>query len=173
MPSFFDPMIGVSREPERDPDPVNVVAPVALRPRVPHPHVTVANLDIPDDTRRAFGHLLDKMADKPLPFPAGWRVMVLQYVRPERTAGGLILSDKTLQEDKWQGRVGLVLALGPGCWSDENKYPEGRWAEVGDVIMWPRLEATSTPMEFHGCTLAFLNDDAVVAYNVDPEQGIR
>lgn len=41
------------------------------------------------------------------------RVLVATYIRPEKTSGGIIRPDATREEDKWQGKAGLVLAKGP------------------------------------------------------------
>jgi co-chaperonin GroES (HSP10) len=41
------------------------------------------------------------------------RVLVATYHRPEKTTGGIILVDDTLNEEKWQGKTGLVLKVGP------------------------------------------------------------
>ena len=37
------------------------------------------------------------------------QVMVAIYVRPEKTASGLFLAAQTRDEDKWQGKTGLVI----------------------------------------------------------------
>lgn len=43
------------------------------------------------------------------------RVLVATYIRPEKTSGGIIRPDATREEDKWQGKAGLVLAVGPSA----------------------------------------------------------
>lgn len=75
----------------------------------------------------------------------GARVLVGTYVRPEKTAGGIILTDKSRDEDKYQGKVGLVLKMGPLAFTedDTHKFPDkpkvGDWVlfRVGDT--WPLL----------------------------------
>jgi len=37
------------------------------------------------------------------------KVLVALYVRPAKTKGGIWLSDKTVEEDRYQGTVGLVI----------------------------------------------------------------
>jgi hypothetical protein len=37
------------------------------------------------------------------------------YRRPEKTAGGIILTHGNLKEDEYQGKVGLVLNIGSAC----------------------------------------------------------
>lgn len=81
--------------------------------------------------------------EQQFPEPTGWHVLCLMYVRPERTKGGIILTHDTRREDVTQGRVGLVLQLGPEAFSDQEKFPEGPWCEVGEFVGWPALESTT------------------------------
>lgn len=63
------------------------------------------------------------------------RILVAVYVRPEKTAGGLFLPDKTRQEDVWQGKVGLVLAKGPQAFKDDATVSfAGQNVEPGDWV---------------------------------------
>ena len=41
------------------------------------------------------------------------QVLVAVYKRPEETAGGIIMTSQTRDEDHYQSKVGLVLAIGP------------------------------------------------------------
>lgn len=47
------------------------------------------------------------------------QVLVAIYVRPARTKSGLYLPDQTVDEDKYQGKVGLVVAKGPSAFDPE------------------------------------------------------
>lgn len=51
-------------------------------------------------------------------------VLVATYIRPEKTSGGLYLPDSAKEEDIYQGKVGLVLKLGPTAFVDqeENRF---------------------------------------------------
>ncbi len=42
-------------------------------------------------------------------------VLIATYLRPETTKGGIILTPKVLGEDVFQGKVGLVVKVGPSC----------------------------------------------------------
>jgi co-chaperonin GroES (HSP10) len=42
-------------------------------------------------------------------------VLLAIYKRPKTTAGGIILTDRVLDEDKYQGKAGLVVKIGPSC----------------------------------------------------------
>jgi co-chaperonin GroES (HSP10) len=59
-------------------------------------------------------------------------ILVAIYKRPEKTKSGLILTANTLNEDIHQGKVGLVLKMGPTSYLDDdgNKFrdiKEGDW----------------------------------------------
>ena len=51
------------------------------------------------------------------------QVLVAIYVRPEKSKAGLYLPEKNLDEDKFQGKIGLLLKAGPSAFVDEN----GQW----------------------------------------------
>ena len=49
-------------------------------------------------------------------------VLVATYIRPEKTSGGLFLPDSAIEEDLFQGKVGLVLKMGPAAFDDEERF---------------------------------------------------
>lgn len=51
------------------------------------------------------------------------QVLLATYIRPEKTKSGLYLSDKYRDEDKFQSKTGLIVALGPDAFADES----GTW----------------------------------------------
>ena len=62
----------------------------------------------------------------------GSDILVAIYKRPTKTKSGIILTDKHLEEDLHQGKVGLVLKMGPTSYlDDEGKsfrdIKEGDW----------------------------------------------
>ena len=66
---------------------------------------------------------------------AAQQVLVASYIRPETTRGGIIRVDKALMEDRFQGKVGLVLKIGTLAFQDDsvNKFggfsvQPGEWA---------------------------------------------
>lgn len=67
------------------------------------------------------------------------KVLVAVYERPEKTASGLYLSDKTRKEDVHQGKAALVVKIGPGVdQTDRNVDFCGRKLKVGEwVVIWP------------------------------------
>lgn len=65
-------------------------------------------------------------------------VLIAIYMRPEKTQGGIILTDKTRKEDEYQGKAGLVLMKGPLAFvSDENFDFKGQDVQIGEwVSIW-------------------------------------
>lgn len=69
--------------------------------------------------------------------PMGAQVLVAIYRRPEKTKSGLILSSKTLDEDLYQGKVGLVLKTGPLAFvEDEHHKFGGTIPQPGDWVLY-------------------------------------
>lgn len=134
--------------------------------------------DLPAEALAKCSHLLEgKSLDLEFPEPTGWHVMVLQYVRPDGKAlaggGRIYYADQTRKEDEYQGRVGMVLAVGPDAYRDPVKYPSGPWVRPGDWIGWPALESAAQRQKYHGLILAFLPDDRVVCVRVDPAVAVE
>lgn len=66
----------------------------------------------------------------------GNRVLVGIYKRPEKTKSGILLVDKTRDEDKFQGKAGLVLAKGHSAFQSDDEFNFGPDSlEVGDWVM--------------------------------------
>lgn len=47
-------------------------------------------------------------------------ILVATYIQPEKTQGGVWLPDKSLMEDRFQGKVGLVLKVGPRAFHNDR-----------------------------------------------------
>ena len=65
------------------------------------------------------------------------QVLVVVYQRPEKTKGGILLTSQTRDEDKYQGKVGLVVAMGPQAFVDpDNKWFSGISVAHGDWVVF-------------------------------------
>ncbi len=104
--------------------------------------------------------------------PVGARVLVVVYERGKqkgrgdvRTQGGLIIPDtgtmSVMGNDKWQGKVGLVMAMGPIAFKDDatHKWGDVR-PEVGDWVMFD--VANTSPFDLPGDRRARYVDDVHV-----------
>jgi co-chaperonin GroES (HSP10) len=65
------------------------------------------------------------------------QVLVATYIRPERTKFGLIIPQTTRDEDMYQGKVGLVIAIGPLAFVNDNQIDfRGQNVELGSWISY-------------------------------------
>jgi co-chaperonin GroES (HSP10) len=63
-------------------------------------------------------------------------VLVATYIEPDKTPGGILLADRTMQENRFQGKAALVLKVGPLAFKDDNiaKFG-GKMLNEGDWVM--------------------------------------
>ena len=108
-----------------------------------------------------------KQEEAKLPKPTGWRLLVLPFKMKEKTKGGVILAEDTLERQQVASQVGLVLAMGPQCYKDKERYPEGPWCKVNDWVMFARYAGSRVKIE--GGEIRMLNDDEVLATIDSPE----
>ena len=102
-----------------------------------------------------------------LPKPTGWRLLVLPFKMKETTKGGLVLAETTLERQQVASQVGLVMAMGPQCYKDKERYPEGPWCKEKDWVMFARYAGSRIKIE--GGERRLLNDDEVLATIDSPE----
>ena len=102
-----------------------------------------------------------------LPKPTGWRLVVLPFKMKEKTKGGVILAEDTLDRQQIASQVGLVLAMGPQCYQDKERYPEGPWCKVNNWVMFARYAGSRVKIE--GGEMRMLNEDEVLATIDSPE----
>ena len=101
-----------------------------------------------------------------LPNPTGWRILVLPFKQKEKTKGGILLADETVERSQVASTCGLVLAMGPHCY-DKERYPEGPWCKKGDWIIFARYAGSRIKID--GGEISLLNDDEVLATVENPE----
>ena len=102
-----------------------------------------------------------------LPQPTGWRLLVLPFKMKETTKGGLVLAETTLERQQVASQVGLVMAMGPQCYKDKERYPEGPWCKEKDWVMFARYAGSRIKID--GGEMRLLNDDEVLATIDSPE----
>ena len=102
-----------------------------------------------------------------LPRPTGWRMLVLPFKMKEKTKGGVILAEDTLERQQVASQVGLVMAMGPQCYKDKERYPEGPWCKEKDWVMFARYAGSRIKID--GGEMRLLNDDEVLATIDSPE----
>ena len=69
--------------------------------------------------------------------PLGDRVVVRRIKDDTKTAGGIIRPREVVQEDEFQGKVGLVLKTGPLAYADwEDPAERGDMAQLGTWVVF-------------------------------------
>ena len=101
-----------------------------------------------------------------LPKPTGWRILVLPFKMNEKTKGGVLLGQETLERQQVASTCGLVLEMGPHCY-DKDKFPEGPWCKKGDWVIFARYAGSR--IQIDGGEVRLLNDDEVLATIDNPE----
>jgi co-chaperonin GroES (HSP10) len=65
------------------------------------------------------------------------QILVGVYIRPEKTKGGILLTSQTRDEDRYQGKAGLVLKKGPLAFvDDDNNKFHGQNVYIGDWVFY-------------------------------------
>lgn len=122
------------------------------------------------------------------------RVLVASFIRPEKTSGGIIRPDAVREEDKWQGKAGLILAVGPsafefpeivddidqvrqenGCVTRENisiiKYERHNLPRIGDWVFFRGSDTWDSGLQVApgvGAHCRFIFDDCIIGRIEDP-----
>ena len=102
-----------------------------------------------------------------LPQPTDWRMLVLPFKMKEKTKGGIIMGQDTLEKQQVAAQCGNVLAMGPDAYGDKQRFPDGPWCKVGDWVMFARYAGSRIKIE--GGEVRLLNDDEVLATIKNPE----
>ena len=102
-----------------------------------------------------------------LPTPSGWRILVLPFTPKEKTSGGLIIAQESLDRLRIATNCGYVLKIGPLAYHDKERYPTGPWCKKGDWVIFARYAGSRLPIE--GGEVRLLNDDEVLGTIKNPE----
>ena len=106
-----------------------------------------------------------------LPQPTGWRLLVMPFRVKEKSEGGIIIAQDTLDRARAAVQVGYVLKLGPLCYGDKERYPTGPWCAEKDWVIFARYAGSR--MEIEGGEIRMLNDDEVLGTIEDPKDLIH
>ena len=102
-----------------------------------------------------------------LPVPSGWRLLVLPFSPREKTKGGILIAQESLDKLRIATNCGYVLEMGPLAYHDREKFPTGPWCKKGDWVIFARYAGSRLPIE--GGEVRILNDDEVLGTIKDPE----
>ena len=101
-----------------------------------------------------------------LPEPSGYRILVLPFTPKNKSKGGILFSQETLDKARISTTCGYVLKLGDLAYKDTEKFIEP-WCKQGDWVIFARYAGSRLPIE--GGEVRILNDDEVLGTVKDPE----
>ena len=84
-----------------------------------------------------------------------------------KTKGGVLLTDKHMEERTYTTVTALVLKMGPECYKNEERFPNGPWCKKNDWVIFAKYAGSRLNIE--GGELRLLNDDEILGVVDDPE----
>lgn len=102
-----------------------------------------------------------------LPDPSGYRILcAIPEVEDKFEGSDLVKPDELVKKDEILTTVLFVVKLGPDCYKDAARFPNGPWCKEGDFVL-VRPNA-GTRVLIHGREFRIINDDSVEAVVQDP-----
>ena len=83
---------------------------------------------------------------------------------------GLVKADETIRNEETLASVLFVVDLGPDCYKDEKRFPNGPWCKKGDFVLVRPYSGSR--LVIHGREFRIINDDSVEGV-VDDPRGIK
>ena len=122
------------------------------------PHKAIEAISTSSDPKRTIQELAGDLSKCEF---AGNLVLVGIYLRPEKTAGGIIRPTTNKEEDVFQGKTGLILTMGPDAFRNpetgelyEQHFDVGDW--VGFYI------GDGRPAQLRGMPCRLIRDTSIV-----------
>ena len=101
-----------------------------------------------------------------LPEPQGYKILIALPEAEEKSEGGIIMADITRRVEETASIIGFVIKMGPDCYKDEKRFPNGAYCKEGDFVIMRAYSGTR--MKIHGKEFRIINDDTVEAIVQDP-----
>ena len=105
-----------------------------------------------------------------LPDPSGYRILCAIPEIEDKYESGIIKADSTMHHEEVLSTVFFVVKMGPDCYQDKARFPNGPWCKVGDFIL--ARPNSGTRLKIHGREFRIINDDSVEGTVEDP-RGIK
>ena len=122
------------------------------------------------EIRAIVGDATDIEKAKQVPKPVGYRILCAVPEVDKESEGGIIFDDSYVKREELLTTVLFVVALGPDCYMDKNRFPNGPWCKEGDfVLIRPNA---GTRLIIHGREFRIINDDSVEGTVQDP-RGVK
>jgi len=108
----------------------------------------------------------DEDKAKQLPEPSGYRILCAIPDAEKTYESGILKADTTLHHEEVLSTVFFVVKMGPDCYQDKGRFPNGPWCKVGDFIL--ARPNSGTRLKIHGREFRIINDDSVEGIVQDP-----
>jgi len=102
-----------------------------------------------------------------LPEPTGYRLLIRPFAGAQKTKGGILLADTTIETIQATTVVGLVIKMGNLCYRDKEKFPLGAWCREGQFVMYGRYAGSRFKNKWGEHRI--LNDDEIIGVIQKPE----
>ena len=96
-----------------------------------------------------------------VPEPTGWRMVLYPLKLESKTSGGLHLTDDTVEQSQIATNVCKVLKIGPDCYKDKERFPNGAWCKEEDWVLITKYAGSRIRID--GGELRIVNDDEILA----------
>ncbi len=96
----------------------------------------------------------------------GWRILVKPEEIKEISDGGIILPDKTRDQDQMAATKGLVVDVGPTAFGDDHDTIA---LKKGDTVHYAKYSGATIDVEGEECRI--INDEDVIAIERGKENG--
>ena len=107
-----------------------------------------------------------------LPDPVGWKILCAVPEMDDTFEGSaLVRPEASRREEEIATTVLFVAKLGPDCYTDKTKYPNGPWCKEGDFVVVRTYSGTR--IKIHGREFRVIYEDQVEATVQDPRGIMR
>lgn len=98
----------------------------------------------------------------------GNRVLVATAPHCERSRGGIIFTDKAVDENRYQGKVGLILKVGEGAFKFDGSYEWGGGKPaIGSWVFYRTPDSWECGL--NGVSCRFIRDEYIVGEVNSPD----
>ena len=108
----------------------------------------------------------DEEKARQLPEPKGYRILCALPEAEDKFESGIAKATDTMRNEEVLSTVFFVVKLGPDCYKDDKRFPNGPWCKEGDFIL--ARPNSGTRLKIHGREFRIINDDSVEAVVQDP-----
>lgn len=113
----------------------------------------------------------DPRVEAAIPTPTGYQILIVLPEPEETSEGGIIKPEQVRRDEQVSAIVGQVIRMGPDCYKDANRFPNGAYCEVGDWVVFHAYSGTR--LKTFGVEMRLINDDTVKAVVTDPRGIVR